>query len=1144
MSRPLVPFFLVLLLSTALPVRAQEVDNGEDGPALVTRDAVRAEIARISDDPDLDEDVRDRALETYSEVMQALDVRDGFREQAVEFTTLMDTAPTRIQDIRTRIAEHTPQPVPQLDPEEVSEIALQRAVAEARMRRDSAQAQITVLAAEDARRAERRQEITQLLIEARAAFEQAAAQAGQGAAAAHPAVNEAQRLLNQARMELRQAEIEALEREYLSYDVRSELLVNRQREAQLTAEDRERVLRVWQERLTNFRREESERVARAAREAALEATRAVPAIQEFAAESVSRNAELVERRTGPEGVLALIERAQRRIEQTVARTEQVRADFAILQERVDTAGRTGALAPLFQNYRETLPELSALDRGIRQRERRAAEIQIDRLNTRQDLAALGDPATAAAALVADLDPSVSEAELVRVRGILEDQLEARRRTKTALLTDYDEYLQVLANLEAAEQELRGAVAEFRSYIDQRALWMLSTAPIRLEDGRHVLAGLAEHFTLEASTELIQFVWEDLQAYWYWYALALAPLAFVTLGHLRLRRWYKAVLEEGAKRNTITMRPTFTALWLIFLRKFPAPFLLGAVGWRLTLALEAPLAIRAVGEGAIALAAFVFSITFLYELCRGSGVSPEHLGWPKTACERMRRHLRWYTPIAAPAVAVVGFASAFEAAAWTQSLGRLALVTLLIATMVAAAIVLRPKQGAMSLIFRMNESQGGLRAMSLVYVITQVLLLALVAATLLGFHDTAVRFAHNLYWSFVFVMGGYLTFSVGARWLLVAKRKLAMEKLRERAKEADEETVAEMREELVRIDEQTRALWRSACWITFLVLVGGLWLNEVPALQGLRQVELWTVTDTYVETVLGADGVEETISRETAVPITLLEIVAAIAVVVIGLTVVRNAPGFLETAVLRHLSIGSGERYAFNTLVQYVLTVIVVIWAFGNLGIGWSKVQWLVAALSVGLGFGLQEIFANFVSGLIVLFERPVRVGDVITVNGQSGTVTKIRIRATSIRDFDRKELIIPNKDLVTGQLLNWTLSDSVQRLVIPVGIAYGSDVELAESVLMEAVRKDRRVMDDPPPVVLYTGFGDNALDFEVRAFTSDIADAVPLRHDLHKAIDKALREAGIEIAFPQRDLHFRGPLEIVHQGEPVETYGDSRPGEA
>ncbi len=132
------------------------------------------------------------------------------------------------------------------------------------------------------------------------------------------------------------------------------------------------------------------------------------------------------------------------------------------------------------------------------------------------------------------------------------------------------------------------------------------------------------------------------------------------------------------------------------------------------------------------------------------------------------------------------------------------------------------------------------------------------------------------------------------------------------------------------------------------------------------------------------------------------------------------------------------RYALVSLSQYLIVLIGGVWLFRVLGVSWANVQWLVAAISVGLGFGLQEIFANFVSGLIVLFERPIRVGDIVTIGGVSGTVTRIRARATSITDWDRKELIVPNKEFITGQLINWTLSDSVLRVVIKVALSYGA----------------------------------------------------------------------------------------------------------
>jgi potassium efflux system protein len=230
----------------------------------------------------------------------------------------------------------------------------------------------------------------------------------------------------------------------------------------------------------------------------------------------------------------------------------------------------------------------------------------------------------------------------------------------------------------------------------------------------------------------------------------------------------------------------------------------------------------------------------------------------------------------------------------------------------------------------------------------------------------------------------------------------------------------------------------------------------------------------------------------------------------------------------------------TSIARYTIMVVGVIVAFGAIGIGWSKVQWLVAAMTVGLGFGLQEIFANFVSGLILLFERPIRVGDTVTVGGVSGDVTRIRIRATTITDWDRKELVIPNKEFVTGQVINWSLSDTTLRIILPVGIAYGSNVELAEELLYKVAREHKRVLTEPEPRVLFMGFGDSSLNFELRVFIPSIDYFLQARHELNKAIDRAFREADVEIAFPQRDIHVRS----IRDALPLIGNAENEPGSA
>jgi potassium efflux system protein len=149
------------------------------------------------------------------------------------------------------------------------------------------------------------------------------------------------------------------------------------------------------------------------------------------------------------------------------------------------------------------------------------------------------------------------------------------------------------------------------------------------------------------------------------------------------------------------------------------------------------------------------------------------------------------------------------------------------------------------------------------------------------------------------------------------------------------------------------------------------------------------------------------------------------------------------------------------------------------------------------------------------------VGDTVTIGNVSGTVSKIRIRATWITGFDRKELVVPNKEFVTQQLVNWSLTDPVLRVEVPVGIAYGSDTELAMRELLAVAEANRHVLRDPKPQVYFMGFGDSSLDFELRCFSPDVEHRLTIQHELHLAVDRAFREAGIEIAFPQRDLHLR-----------------------
>jgi hypothetical protein len=210
-----------------------------------------------------------------------------------------------------------------------------------------------------------------------------------------------------------------------------------------------------------------------------------------------------------------------------------------------------------------------------------------------------------------------------------------------------------------------------------------------------------------------------------------------------------------------------------------------------------------------------------------------------------------------------------------------------------------------------------------------------------------------------------------------------------------------------------------------------------------------------------DGMVDGVARQ--VPVTAANLGLVLVILFVATAAAKNLPALLEILLLQTESVSAGGRYAIKTLVSYGITVAAFLLAFSTLGLNWGQVQWLVAALGVGIGFGLQEIVANFISGIIILFERPVRVGDIVTIGDTTGVVTNIQIRATTIRNWDRQELLVPNKEFITGRLLNWSLTDQQNRISIPIGIDYGSDTRKALSILAQIAAEHERVSGRPRP---------------------------------------------------------------------------------
>jgi potassium efflux system protein len=910
--------------------------------------------------------------------------------------------------------------------------------------------------------------------------------------------------------------------------------------AQKAVESREQMLKSWQIEVQKRRQIE----AAQAREDAQDAIVKVPLLPKNVQNQFDINIQLsteLEKVTWEETVLA------GNYEGYQTRLKALEEEFETAKKRVESAVLTAAIGLALRTQRLNLPSAGQYfadsdARQIRMSEISEKQIELDGLlRELTDPKALADRMIGSVSFLSDVDRKSLD---LKIQELVANRLDIIQKLKTV----YDRIFKLIQDIEFTEQKLVNTAEDFGELLDRHLLWIRSSKPVRIGDIQKLQVSLGWFFVSDFWGQLFKDLGRSFRQKTSFWIIGLLIGLFLIVSRRWARRKLKDIAECVEQQVEDSFLLTIKALGLTVLLAAVWPFMLVFPSIQLiSLHAPGPFSTGIAGGLIYATRPLIFMVLF-YNICRQHGLAQVHFQWPESARRTLKRNLGWLAPIVALTSFFLGAMVKVPEFEYSDALAKLAIMIQALATSIFIVRILRFRSGITSVLIEKHPQSWLCRLRYVWYPLAILMPLFILYLAVIGYYYSAFEIRILVRNTTMLTLILIVFNDLMLRILMLARRRIALKKAIAN-QELDQESTSgaeavagsgggarslmmETIVEMSQIDEQTRKLLKLVLFILALAGIWAIWEPVFPAFGILQDIQFWSYS-----TVVG--GVTKT------VPITLANISLAVIVLVTTIIASRNLPGLLEVILLNRLPMDPGARYAYSAVCRYTITAIGIIIVFNTIGIKWANLQWLIAALGVGLGFGLQEIVANFICGLIVLFERPFRVGDTVTIGDINGTVSRIRIRATTVVDWDRKELIVPNKEFIVGRLINWSLSDKNIRIRIPVGIAYGSDTKLAEELLVQTARKNPRVLSEPVPEAIFMGFepvpeaifmgfGDNSLDFELRVYINGIENWWPMLHELNVAIDNAFKEAGVTIAFPQRDVHLdaTGPLEVRVVEEP------------
>lgn len=779
-----------------------------------------------------------------------------------------------------------------------------------------------------------------------------------------------------------------------------------------------------------------------------------------------------------------------------------------IDEQISALQGTLVLSRIIQQQKQKLPT----NLNIQGLSKQIADLRVQIFDITQKRNELYDIDAYISKIEQDENKSFTPAEKAQLTNLLTE----RRKVASDLIKSLNNQLNLAISLELTQQQITQISDQIQSKLDQQSFWVKSNNPINLDWFKKLPMSLKAQFDGIGKKLGFPTNFDNLP-----YLLTYVFILFVIGGLIfKFKESIKQRLSViNGEINTLRSDSQWHTPLALF---YTALLSLSGTLWFLA-------ACQLLGfffvknpqefwEWSLSMAGYWWFFSFVLAILRPNGILVRHFGFAKESAASLQDVTKRIIVSVVLLLNTSIFSNVMDTGLANDVLGEInTIVALLFCIVIIAPRFVRTEKSLNSSVTDQRD-RTLLKIMRVLLQLVPVILIALVA---LGYYYTALNLITHIINTYIAWVVWSLVRHTIYRGITVASRRLAYRRLQEKRQQkqqdssdtsaSDDVVVITEQEEGLDLNEVRSQLLRFAdlfIWTALFVIFYYVWSDLVTVVSYLRDITLWQQTSTTE-----AGVVTETIS--------LFNLIVALIIVVITYILVRNIQGILEILIFSRVKLSPGTPYTITKLLTYILVAVGGAWAFSTLGMSWSKLQWLFAALSVGLGFGVQEIFANFVSGIILLFERPIRVGDTVTINGVTGTVAKFRIRAITMIDPDRKEVIVPNKSFVTGQVINWALSNTITRLVVSVGVAYGSDLDLVKRLLLQAAHEQPSILKDPEPRALFLTFGASTLDHELRVYVGQVSERNDTLDALNRRVNQLFAENNIDIAFNQLDIFIK-----------------------